>query len=72
MRAGDARVFGKTIQATGLNPQAVGIFNLDWVEGSDAAIARLGARGAMIDKDYAESHNLKRRLADSTSSRRAA
>ena len=59
VRGGDAQVFGKTIQATGLNPQAVGIFNLDWVEGSDAVIAGLGAHGAMVDKGYAKSHNLK-------------
>ena len=59
MRGGDAQVFGKTIQATGLNPQAVGIFNLDWVEGSDAVIAALGAHGAIVDNDYAKSHNLK-------------
>jgi ABC-type antimicrobial peptide transport system permease subunit len=59
VRGGDAQVFGKTIQATGLNPQAVGIFNLDWVDGSDAVIAALGAHGAIVDKGYAEDHNLK-------------
>jgi ABC-type antimicrobial peptide transport system permease subunit len=59
VRGGDAQVFGKTIQATGLNPQAVGIFNLDWVDGSDAVIGELGPHGAMVDKDYAKTHNLK-------------
>ncbi len=58
VRGGDAQAFGKTIQATGLNPQAVGIFNLDWVDGSDETIANLGAHGAIVDKDYAKSHNL--------------
>jgi ABC-type antimicrobial peptide transport system permease subunit len=58
VRGGDAQVFGKTIQATGLNPQAVGIFNLDWVDGSDAVIAVLGAHGAIVDKGYAEDHDL--------------
>jgi putative ABC transport system permease protein len=58
VRGGDAQVFGKTIQATGINPQAVGIFNLDWVDGSDAVLARLGHDGAIVDKDYAKSHDL--------------
>jgi putative ABC transport system permease protein len=58
VRGGDAQVFGKTIQATALNPQAVGIFNLDWVEGSDAVIAALGAHGAIVDDGYAEDHDL--------------
>jgi len=58
VRGGDAQVFGKTIQATGLNPQAVGIFNLDWVDGSDAVIAALGAHGAIVDKGYAKDHDL--------------
>jgi ABC-type antimicrobial peptide transport system permease subunit len=58
VRGGDAQVFGKTIQATALNPQAVGIFNLDWVAGSDTAISGLGAHGAIVDKDYAETHRL--------------
>ena len=46
MRAGDAQVFGKTIQATGLNPEAVGIFNLDWVDGSDAVLGDARRRTA--------------------------
>jgi putative ABC transport system permease protein len=58
VRGGDAQVFGKTIQATGINPQAVGIFNLDWVDGSDTVLARLGHDGAIVDKDYAKSHDL--------------
>ena len=40
--------FGKTIQATGINPEAVGIFNLDWVDGSDAVFAQ--ARRARRDR----------------------
>jgi ABC-type antimicrobial peptide transport system permease subunit len=58
VRGGDAQVFGRTIQATGLNPEAVGIFNLDWVEGDDEVIGRLGARGAIVDKGYADDHDL--------------
>jgi ABC-type antimicrobial peptide transport system permease subunit len=58
VRGGDAQVFGDTIQATGLNPEAVGIFNLDWVEGSDDVIGTLGAEGAIVDEDYAKDHDL--------------
>jgi putative ABC transport system permease protein len=61
VRAGDAQVFKKTIGATGINPQAVGIFNLDWVAGSDAVFAHLGAHGAIVDKDYAKHHRLQLR-----------
>jgi putative ABC transport system permease protein len=59
VRGGDAQVFGKTIQATALNPQAVGIFNLDWVSGSDDVIASLGANGALVDDGYAKDHDLQ-------------
>jgi ABC-type antimicrobial peptide transport system permease subunit len=58
VRAGDAQVFGKTIQATGINPEARGIFNLKWIAGSDAVIGQLGDHGAFVDKDYAKKHHL--------------
>jgi putative ABC transport system permease protein len=58
VRGGDAQVFGKVIQATAVNPQSVGIFNLNWKAGSPQVLATLGAHGAFIDKDYAKSHHL--------------
>jgi putative ABC transport system permease protein len=58
VRAGDALVFGKRTQATAINPEAVGIFNLDWKDGSEQVIAKLGARGAFVDDEYAEDHSL--------------
>jgi putative ABC transport system permease protein len=58
VRAGDAQVFGSVIGATAINPEATGIFNLDWVEGSDRVIANLGQDGAFVDKSYAERHLL--------------
>ena len=36
VRGGDAPVFGHVIQATAVNPESVGIFNLKWTDGSDA------------------------------------
>jgi putative ABC transport system permease protein len=58
VRGGDALVFNKVIQATAVNPQAVGIFNLKWKLGSDRVIATLGRHGAFVDEDYAKSHHL--------------
>jgi putative ABC transport system permease protein len=58
VRGGDAQVFGKVIQATAVNPQSVGIFNLKWTKGSPQVLAGLGAHGAFVDKDYAKTHNL--------------
>ena len=54
MRAGDAEVLGQVIQASAVNPQAVGIFNLKWTSGSTEVIGRLGADGAIVDNDYAK------------------
>jgi putative ABC transport system permease protein len=59
VRAGDALVFGQVINATAVNPEAVGIFNLKWIKGSDRTIATLGAHGAFVDKDYAKKHLLE-------------
>ena len=59
VRGGDAQVLGQVIQATAVNPQAVGIFNLKWTKGSDRVIGSLGADGAIVEDDYA-----KKRLLD--------
>jgi putative ABC transport system permease protein len=59
VRAGDAAVFGHVIQATAVNPQAVGIFRLKWTDGSDQVLANLGAHGAFVDNGYAKKHNLR-------------
>jgi putative ABC transport system permease protein len=58
VRGGDALVFGHVIQATAVNPESVGIFNLKWTAGSERVLATLGPHGAFVDKDYAKTHNL--------------
>jgi putative ABC transport system permease protein len=58
VRGGDAQVFGSVIQATAVNPEAVGIFNLNWKAGSDEVLGQLGANGAVVDNDYADKHAL--------------
>jgi putative ABC transport system permease protein len=59
VRGGDAAVFGHVIQATAVNPESEGIFNLDWTNGSEQVLANLGAHGAFVDDGYAKKHNLK-------------
>jgi ABC-type antimicrobial peptide transport system permease subunit len=58
VRTGEALAFGSSFFATGVNPPAATMFKLDWVKGSNATIATLGANGAFTDKGYAKHHNL--------------
>src|SRR4029450_6803359 len=39
-------------------PPASRIFRIDWKEGSDAVLERLGANGAFVDDGFAKSHHL--------------
>jgi putative ABC transport system permease protein len=58
VRTGEALAFGSSFFATAVNPPAATMFKLDWVRGSNATLATLGANGAFTDKGYAKSHNL--------------
>ncbi len=58
VRTGDAQIFGDVQYSTAVNPEAVGIFNMKWIDGSDQVIARLGSDGAFVEQDYAKSHLL--------------
>ena len=46
VRGGDAEVFGKTIQATGVGPGAAQIFRMKWVYGAQRRRSRGSARTA--------------------------
>jgi putative ABC transport system permease protein len=59
VRAGDAKVFGKVVQATAVNPDAEQIFRLNWVDGSQRVLATLGDRGTFVSKSYAGDHHLR-------------
>jgi putative ABC transport system permease protein len=59
VRAGEALAYGHKIAITAVNPPAAHVFNLDWTKGSSAVMADLGADGAFVDKDYADSHHLE-------------
>ena len=58
VRAGDGRVFGKSLQVAGVEPHISEVLKLDWKEGSNASLDGLGLHGAIIDSDYAKSHKL--------------
>jgi putative ABC transport system permease protein len=59
VRAGESLAFGHKIATTAVNPDTAQMFNLDWKAGSAQVLATLGADGAFVDNDYAESHKLK-------------
>ncbi|MFL5944061.1 MAG: ABC transporter permease [Gaiellaceae bacterium] len=59
VRAGESLAFGHKIATTAVNPDTAQMFNLDWKAGSAQVLATLGADGAFVDNDYAESHTLK-------------
>jgi putative ABC transport system permease protein len=59
VRAGEARAYGHTFNATAVNPEAREMFDLEWKEGSSSVIATLGEDGAFIDDGYAKDHHLE-------------
>jgi putative ABC transport system permease protein len=59
VRGGDAQIFNGVHQATAVGPGGAQIFNMTWLDGgSNAVIARLGAHGAFVDKNFAKNHSL--------------
>jgi putative ABC transport system permease protein len=59
VRAGQAKAFGDVFNATAVTPETSRIFSMDWKDGSDAVLARLGENGAFVDEGFADDHNLK-------------
>jgi putative ABC transport system permease protein len=58
VRTGDALVFGKQEFVTAVTPNIGDTLTLDWTDGSQAALANLGANGAFVDNDFADDHDL--------------
>jgi putative ABC transport system permease protein len=58
VRGGEGRAFGKNVQVTGVEPGISQMIRLKWTLGSEASLDHLGADGAVVDKDYAKSHDL--------------
>jgi putative ABC transport system permease protein len=59
VRAGQARAFGGTFNATAVDPPTSRIFSIDWKEGSNELLANLGDNGSFVTESYADDHNLK-------------
>jgi putative ABC transport system permease protein len=59
VRAGQAKAFGSVFNATAVDPPTARIFSLDWKDGYDAVLARLGKDGAFVDDGFADDHGLK-------------
>jgi putative ABC transport system permease protein len=59
VRTGQARAFGSTFFATAVDPPTATMFDIDWREGSNEVLAKLGDDGAFVDDGYADDHHLK-------------
>jgi putative ABC transport system permease protein len=58
VRVGDMRIFGSKNTLSGIDPGGSKTFTLDWTEGDQSVLDRIGPRDAITDKDYAKKHNL--------------
>jgi ABC-type antimicrobial peptide transport system permease subunit len=58
VRAGQDKVFGSTSNLTGVNPGVAATITSKWVHGSQRTWATLGSSGAVVDKSFANKHDL--------------
>ncbi|MFG1621728.1 ABC transporter permease [Kribbella sp. NPDC049227] len=58
VRGGQAKAFDKTITITAVDAEAPSLLTFDWRSGSQASLGELGADGAIVDAEYADSHAL--------------
>jgi putative ABC transport system permease protein len=59
VRAGDGRVFGDSEFITAVDPEIGEVLSLEWKQGSQAVLSRLGRNGAFVDDGFADDHNLR-------------
>ena len=60
VRGGDAKIFGKTHQLSGIDKGGSKVLKLDWISGpGQSVMENLGTTGAFVDKDFAKDHHLK-------------
>ena len=59
VRTGETLVFGKKEFTTAVTPGAKDVMTIDWTDGSQEVMARLGADGAFVDNGFADDHDLK-------------
>jgi putative ABC transport system permease protein len=58
VRAGQAKVFGSTINLTGVAPDVNRVIYVRWAHGSQQTPAELGSDGAFVSKPYAQAKHL--------------
>ena len=58
VRAGQARILGKTQFITAVDPGASKVFSLTWASGSQSVMDNLGSDGAFTDENFAKDHDL--------------
>ncbi|HKN93663.1 MAG TPA: FtsX-like permease family protein [Thermoleophilaceae bacterium] len=58
VRGGDAKIFGKVDQLSGVDPTIGQTLALKWKAGSQAVLGSLGSNGAFTDDGYAKKHHL--------------
>jgi putative ABC transport system permease protein len=59
VRGGQARIFNKQEQLTGVDPAIRDSLSLNWKQGSQAVLTTLGRNGAFTDDGYAKDHHLR-------------
>jgi putative ABC transport system permease protein len=59
IRTGVGRAFGSNVDVDGVDANLTKAVDMTWYRGSDAAPAHLGHDGALVERDYAKSHNLE-------------
>ncbi len=59
VRSDEAKVFGSDTLVNGVASNFGRVFNLSWSEGSNAALARLGLGGAVVEQGFADDHGLR-------------
>lgn len=59
VRQDRARVEGSAEDVSGIDPATIaGVYHFNWSEGSDASLATLDADGAIVDRAFADDHDL--------------
>jgi putative ABC transport system permease protein len=59
VRQDSALVEGSQQDVSGVDPATIGsVYRFDWTEGSDAALATLDGDGAVVERSFAEDHDL--------------
>jgi putative ABC transport system permease protein len=58
VRGGEDKVFGSTDNLTGVSPGVSQTITSNWIVGSQRTFATLGATGAIVDKSFANKHDL--------------